>query len=246
MRDSSHYTMISQAKLTGTVQTVSAFFAVNFTTKFSKLFILYLQCFFAFVTVFCMFSTFEGVKIPVYIFVLIIQIIIPLFIEICINIEAFKKKNKEENILKKFENLDKTLEISFSVRELSGIDFVHLKFLLKFLVLIVVRVIKLMFAGTVFSVNMMFPELVASVSDYAFTLYVDLLTIRIKTYSKNVDVNNAKTLQTRQDFLAFYKMANLLTERFRVSLFSNITLNFVVLIINMYWIFIRIVYGPFR
>jgi hypothetical protein len=162
------------------------------------------------------------------------------------NGEAYKKRNLENKVLRQFQKLDEALKGNFNVCKNVGEWNCYVKFLVKFSVLIVVKILKLFFAGTVFSVTMMFPELVMSTSDYAFTLYVDLLTIRIRNYSKSINHTNFKVLEVRQDFLAFHKLSLMLMKRFRISLFLNITLNFVLLIINMYWIFIRIVYGPFR
>jgi hypothetical protein len=238
--------MESHVKFTQIVQNISSFFGVTFKTKFPNSSIVFLQIFFAFVTIYSTFPTMDEVTKPIYVFVLIVQLIIPLIIGICINVEACKKKNIEEKIDRKLENLDKILNENFNVCEIYGVKFLCFEFISKLLVLIVIRVFKLFFAGAIISLCMMFPELVGSVSDYAFTLYIKLLTIRIKTYSANIKTENIEHLKIRKDFLAFYKVAQLITERFRVSLFLNITLNFVVLIINMYWIFIRIVYGPFR
>lgn len=238
--------MEAQAKSTRIILNISSIFGVNFTIKRFKFVSFAFQCFFTLFTIYYLFPTMGGVTIPIYVAVLVIQLVFPLAFGIFMSAEAYKKRNLERKILAKFEKLDEALKENFSVCEVVGEEKCYSKFLSKFSALIIVRILKLYFAGVDFSLAMMFPELVGSANDYLFTYYVDSLAIRIKNYATAINSNNFKVLQVRRDFLAFYNMANMLMQRFQISLFLNITLNFVMLIVNLYFLFIRIVYGPFR
>lgn len=238
--------MESQSRSTRFVLNISSCFGVNFTVWSSHFGVFYLQLFFAFVTVFCLHAVMDSVTIPVYIFVLIVQIVCPLMFGICMNFEAYRKRKLEQKIVENLKNLDKALKINFATHEVIGDENCSVKFLTKFSILIVVRIVKICFAGVLISMSMMFPEFVGSANDYAFAFYVDLLKVRIQNYSIVIKDENFDVLEARKYFMTFHKLSQMLIERFKISLFLNITLNFIVLIINMYWIFIRIVYGPFR
>lgn len=238
--------MDGQSRSTRFVLNISSCFGVNFTVWTSHVGVFYLQFFFAFVTVYCLYSVMDSVTIPVYIFVLIVQIVCPLVFGICMNFEAYRKRKLEKRIAEKLRKLDKTLKMNFAAYEVAGDENCSRKYLTKFSILFVVRIVKICYAGTLISMSMLFPEFVGSANDYAFAFYVDLLKARIQNYSNAIKGDNFEVSEAREYFMAFHKLSQMLIKRFKMSLFLNITLNFIVLIINMYWIFIRIVYGPFR
>ena len=238
--------MDSQSRSTRFVLNISSCFGVNFTVGSSHFGVFYLQLFFAFVTVFCLYAVMESVRIPVYIFVLIVQIVCPLIFGICMNFEAYRKRKLENKIVENLKKLNKALKTNFATHEVISDENCSVKFLTKFSILIVVRIVKICYAGTLISMSMMFPEFVGAANDYAFAFYVDILKVRMQNYSTVMKSENFDVPEARKYFMAFHKLSHMLIKRFQISLFLNITLNFIVLIINMYWIFIRIVYGPFR
>lgn len=246
-----HSEMEIRGKYSKLVRNILTYFGVNFV--FLKLDhelklagVVFLQVFFIFVTIFCTPSSLDGVTLAFYMFLLAFQILTPLFIEILIYFEAYKKRDFEFRIVEKFQELDLVLEKNFNVFEVPKVNNICAYLVLKFLILLLVRGLKILYAGEIFSLNMMFSELVCSAGDYSFTYYVDLLRAYIKTYCKEISHNNIKELNIHEDYLTFYKLFKLLTRRFSITLLSNISFTFITLVMSCYWIFIRITYGPLR
>ena len=208
--------------------------------------IVCIQIFFHLFTIYFYPASFDGVQLPVYFGLLFTQIVSPLFIEFAINIEAFQKRFDEVDILASFKGLEDKFPSKVIEAEFKELKQASLNFRLKFLILIVIRIIEIIWAGTTFSLNMMMPELVLSASDFAFTFYVDWLTVLTKAFSRNISERKLTTKEIKHHFLEFHRLAKHLTERFSLSLLLNITFNFIISVMSFYWFFIRIVYGPMR
>lgn len=223
------------------VELISSFFGVNFSTKRDNKLILIIQCFFIAFTCFFYRYSLKNILLPVFFVLIVVQVIFPLIIEIAISCEALYKKKFEVKIWKKFKTLESILEKNLGQRQLNEVNHAFTWLIVKFMFLLILRTLKIIFGGVTFSFNMLFTELCCSASDYAFTFYVDLLTIYVKCYSEKL--LRGDQMDIRKDYLTFYKLANLLTRRFSISLLLNVTFNFITLIISFYWIFIRIAYG---
>lgn len=237
-------------RLIGRVQKISSFFGVCFAHSVYRrrnlLSIVIVQIYFISFSTFLTFSSLAGVSHP-FLFVLVtIQVILPVFIEMTINIEAYKKHNLDVKIEKKFKQLDDILENELKVEAISEAASCFSSFMLKLCLLIVVRILKIFFAGVLFSMNVMFCELVSSVCDYAFSFYVQLLRVYVRAYSRNMSTSNSSKLEVRKHLLVFYKIARLLKRRYAISLLLNISYSFISLITCLYWFFIRIIYGPLK
>lgn len=240
--------MNSHEKVYKSVAIISAILGTNFTMtgKYSRLkigLIIALQAIFVAFTS-CFYSLTH--KALIYLIILIIQTVGPLVIEIFVNMESFAKRATECEILRKFKKLRKTLTSKSQVEEPKELTRAKNVYLSKFFVLIVVRAIKLYRGGAQISLNMMMPELVTSASLFTFTFYVDWLRILARSYSRNLSADKVGRLRAKQHYMDFYKLSNLILHRFSISLFLNTTFNFTILIISLYYIFLRIVYGPMK
>lgn len=237
----------------GLVDKFSKIFGVNFVFSeceriFSVKSVFFLQFLFVIATLYLMPSMFRettGLN-NVFFAIFTFQWMFPLFTEICINFEAFKKRNLERKIEVNFTKIEQNFNKNFGVIDLSEVSYVCHAFILKFLVLFTIRIIQIMFSNLLLSIATMFTELVCSASDYAFTFNVNLLKIHIKKYSIEITPQNIKKLKVHEDFSTFYKLSQLLCRRYSISLLLNIILNFVLIVIALYWIFIRIAFGRLK
>lgn len=241
--------MESHKKVFKGVRDISAFFGVSFVVfaedpHLTIKLIIALQVLFQLITY--NFCSFEWVKSALYFVLMSIQVTLPMVIEFFINVEAFVKRSLEKKLLRKFWKLEETLKFKFGIFELRELKTASYIFKAKLAIIILVRISKVIWAGAEFSLSMMMTELVASTSAYSFTFYIDWMTILAKNYSKNITPSNASNLAIHKDYLEFYKLANLLMKRFSMTLLMNTTYIFIVLIINFYFCFIRIVYGPMK
>lgn len=239
-----------QKRLLERVQKVSSLCGVCFAQSVNRrgnlLSLVILQIYFISFSIFLTFSTLGGVKNPFYIVLLSIQVILPVLIEMIINFEAFNKKHLEVKIQQEFKELDDVFENELKVEELTGVGWCFSLFVLKFLVLIFVRILKIWSTTLLFALNVMFSELVSSSCDYTFSFYVHMLRVYIETYSKRVNSLEHRTKSLKRHVLAFHKIANLIKRRYSVSLFLNIFFSFITLVNCFYWFFIRIIYGPLK
>lgn len=242
--------MESHRKVFKSVRDISAFFGVTFFVfdnedpRLTMKLIFALQfCFQLFTYNFCEFAY---VKTALYFVLMTVQVALPMAIEFFITLEACMKRSLEEKLLKKYWRFEEVLKAKFGIVELKELKLASLIFKTKIVIIVLVRIAKVIWAGAAFSLSMMMTELVASASAYSFTFYVDWITILVKNYSKNISTENIFRLGIQKDYLEFYKLANLLMKRFSMTLLMNTTYIFVILIINFYFSFIRIVYGPMR
>jgi hypothetical protein len=100
----------------------------------------------------------------------------------------------------------------------------------------------------IYTLSTMFPELISSMSDFAFAFYADNLTKKIKNYNKHLRNINLdwETVKKIEETLAEFDGISLeISNVFSLRLFITLLHNFVLLVISLYWIFIRIVYNHF-
>lgn len=241
--------MESTKKVFKSVRDISAFFGVTFVVfdedpRLTAKLIFALQfCFQLFTYNFC---SFAWVKTALYFVLMTVQVALPMVIEFFINLEAFMKRSLEEKLLKKYWKLENILKLRFGIVELKELRVASFVFKTKLTIIVFVRILKMIYAGTEFSLSMAMTELVASASAYAFSFYVDWMTILVKNYLKNISSSNIKSREIHSDYLKFYELASLLMKRFSMTLLMNTTYIFVIMIINFYFCFIRIVYGPMK
>lgn len=239
--------MKSQEKLTFIVQNILKIFGINFLCSkheyWSIKAMVYIQCCFVLISLFCIPGCYEGYAVfnKVYHFVLSVEIFGPLFNEIMINIEAYSKRNLENDIIEKFMELETIFSTKFDVLLVKETKTSCIKFILKLLILTVVRFLKLKFQGFVFSFSIMFSELVCSVNDFSYLIYVDRLTKLIQIHSQIITPENIKTLDLKQTFDELQKLAKLINQRFHVSLIINIILMLALSVISFYWVYLRAV-----
>lgn len=179
----------------------------------------------------------------VYYVIFTVQWLMPLLIEISINFEAYKKKNLGKRIEESFNNLEKSF---CKNSDSSKVNFPIFTFVIKFVVLLTVRTFHIRFGPVLLSTATMFTELVCSANDYAFVFKVNLLRIQIKSFSCSLMSERVEKLNVQEDFLAFHKLSKLLCKRYCVGLLLNVVLNFIIIIISLYWIFIRMAFNRLK
>jgi hypothetical protein len=242
--------MESQTKLIGRVQTISAVFGVCFALNLKRPQIIFriILVQIIFISFTCSFfkGSFSEITNLIHLALLAVQCAVPLIIEIFINIEAFRKRHNEERIVKTFRELQSALITDLGRNDIKGSTSICVSFIVKIIILIIVRLLKVIIADTLYSLNAMMTELVCSVSDYAFIFYVDLLKIYVREYTSSITSKNIENLDVRKHYLSFYDLSKMITQRFSVSLFLNIAFTFITLITSFYWVFIRIIYGPLK
>lgn len=223
------------------IDIISAIFGVNFTTNFKVGFLISLQA--VFVLFSCCFFSFVDAKNHIYLMIVVIQTVVPLIAQVVVNIEAFLKRSTEVQITNGFEKLQSELFTGSAENISKQLTCARTRFFLKLSILLVIRAIKIWFSPR-FSLNTMMPELIGSVNFYLFTFYIDWLTAIVRSYARNVTPRNVVQLKLKQHYSTFYRQGHFLMQRFRISLLLASTINFVMLIISFYYIFLRIVYGP--
>lgn len=176
-----------------------------------------------------------------------IPVILPIFIELAINIEAYVKVQLDQKIEREFVKLDEVFRADFKQEDIPGVKFCVLRFAGKLFILIVVRPTKMFYSGVFYSLNTMITELVLSTCEYKFAFDIDLLGAYIKAYADSVRVNTStQSLNFRKHYLIFYKLSKLISRRYSLSMFLIITFNFITIVTCLYWVFIRVVHGPMR
>jgi hypothetical protein len=117
-------------------------------------------------------------------------------------------------------------------------------------VLMIVRAIKLFlapfFQNFIYALCTMMPELVASMSDFAFAFYVDNLTNQIKKFNdelrlQQIDWKVAKEVE--KALSEFHRISQDICRVYSSRLFVTLSYNFVQLVIALFWIFIRIAFN---
>lgn len=241
--------MESRQSVFSVVRNISKFFGVNFMLAKDEKWIAIVCIQFVFILfssyfIYVFYLDFSALS-KLYHVMCSIEIWGPLFLEICINIEAYSKTELEANILKQFEELETILQRNFNVK-VNQAKIPCIKFISKFSLLLVVRLLKLSFAGVLFSTIVAISEIVCSVNDYMFSLYVNNLKEQIKIYTKNITSLNIKALDLKNDFYVLQKLARLINQRFYVSLTLSIILIFSNTVISFYSVYIWMSFYEFR
>lgn len=241
--------MEEQKSLIRLVKKVSMFFGVNFSnqSRHSTFSIISLQVFFLFVSLYfapAVYAPFK--KISIMLILYIFQAAVPLFIEIAANVEVFKHKKLEFKICRKFEKIENFLKLDFDPEIKNEMNFVFFCFVAKILIIFLVRILKIRFAGIELSLHTMIPEAVCSVANYSFTFYVDVLYIYMKKYSQLMKQSQIIQLNISDDYLKFFKLSEMICKRFSLSVLLNVTINFILLTIDFYWIFIRLLFNHLK
>jgi hypothetical protein len=241
--------MDTQVNYSQTIKKVSFVFGVNFmfSSKYQKYLLtasILLQIHFIIFTIFLLPASYKGYDRMNAIFFVTytFQLFYPLLVEIFINIEAYRKRKLEENIVNAFHEIEKLLKEKFGVAKLKGLKILRNRFVLKLLILLLVRALKVQFTFALFSFVTMVPEFVCSANDYLFSYYVDLLTIQMKTYADQINPKTVRKLKADDDLMKFCKLARSINNRFSIGLMMNAVLIFLWTIISLYWIFIRLTF----
>ena len=182
-----------------------------------------------------------------------IQIVIPHFLKIFVVFQAFKKRKIQWKINQGFTIIETSLFNGISKSQLiqkykSEIIDCDLKFMIFILILIIIRIAKnyLRIAGYVYVLSTMIPEFIYSSSDFYFVYSIDILTNQIKLFNLKLlntrNLNDKDVKQLKDDIQLIYQHSRIIMSRFSLCIFFTITYNFTILIINLYWMFLRISY----
>lgn len=186
-----------------------------------------------------------------------IQIVIPHFLKVFVVFQAYKKRkiqcrinhgsttieNSLINRINKFKFKDQMVR-----KYQSRVIHCDIKFLIFILILIAIRIAKnyLRIAGYVYVLSTMIPEFIYSSSDFYFVYCIDILTNQLKLFnSKLLNTQNVNDKDVKQIGIGvelLYHHSRIIMSRFSLCIFFTITYNFTVLIINLYWMFLRISY----
>lgn len=186
-----------------------------------------------------------------------IQIVIPHFLKVFVVFQAYKKSQIHCRINQSFTIIENSLINGVSKFKFKNqivqkyknkVIYCDVKFVIFILILIVIRIAKnyLRIAGYVYVLSTMIPEFIYSSSDFYFVYCIDNLTNQIKLFNSKLlntqilDKQNVKHIENGIKLL--YQHSRFILSRFSLCLFFTITYNFTILIINLYWMFLRISY----
>lgn len=124
------------------------------------------------------------------------------------------------------------------------------KFLIRVMILIVVRVAKLwatpFFANVAYTLCTMMPELVSSMSDFIFVFYIEALTSEIRNFNNSLKLSRLELNTIQMVVRKADKLHNIASDIYKIysqRIIITIFFNFVQLVIALYWIFIRIAFN---
>jgi len=124
------------------------------------------------------------------------------------------------------------------------------KFLISFAVIIAVRIAKLLmitgFESRVFIIHLTFAELCCSCNDFLFVYYFDALSerlIKLRVLLKLHQQTNKSRETVLKAIVDNFWIKRDILRKYQLELFLNITYNFGQLVIDFYWIVMRITYG---
>lgn len=190
-------------------------------------------------------------KLRVALILQFIQVVFPQFIKLFVVYQAFKLTKIQQNIQSQLIDIQNLMKKHFNI--LDSFNNCNLKFLLLIVLLIFARVAKLYLQHEriylIYHCSTMISEIIFSCNDFLFTFYVDKLS--------NQSRNLVKCLKTMKycDDNKIYNLENItkrifinsksIESRYSSALFVTITYNFTLLIINLYWLFMRVSYNNF-
>lgn len=186
-----------------------------------------------------------------------IQIVIPHFLKIFVVLQAYNKRQIQCRINQDLTTIENSLINGISTSKLktqliqkykSKVFDCDIKFMIFVLILIIIRIAKnyLRIAGFVYVLSTMIPEFIYSSSDFYFVYCIDILTNQIKLFNSKLlntqNINDNDVKQIKVDIKLLYQHSRMIMSRFSLCIFFTITYNFTILIINLYWMFLRVSY----
>lgn len=190
-------------------------------------------------------------RIRVALFLQFIQVVFPQFIKLFVVYQAFKLTKVQYNIQSQVNDIQSLMKNHFKMFDNS--NNCELKFLLLLMLLILGRGAKIYLqherAYLIYHCSTMISELIFSCNDFLFTFYVDKLSNQSRTLCrylktmKNCDRKKIAHLQTITRKI--FTNTKTIESRYSSALFVTITYNFALLIINCYWLFMRVAYNNF-
>lgn len=186
-----------------------------------------------------------------------IQIVIPHFLKIFVVLQAYSKRKVQCRINQDLATIETSLINGISEFKLKNqivqkykrkLIYCDIKFMIFVIILIIIRIAKnyLRIAGYVYVLSTMIPEFIYSASDFYFVYCIDILTNQIKLFNFKLlntqNINNKDVKQIGVDIKLLYQHSRIIMSRFSLCIFFTITYNFTILIINLYWMFLRVSY----
>lgn len=248
--------MLCQERFTQLLHVLGLNFSFKHNTKYSILrtsFIMQLHsvfCFFDVILViwlFCLkFRSFMNY------FLDFLQTVLPIVMHIFVIKEAWNHRDLSSKTDQRMNEIDEFLNIDNVVKQ-SIFKKCSTKFLKNVFLLIVTRIIKIVlvksYFGMVYTLSTMIPEIIFASNDFYFAFNINLLSGRIDVLNnkliclKTFDIN--LVVEVQKISLKIYNQSKSLMERYSSCLMFSLTQYFVILIIDFYWVFIRISFGVF-
>lgn len=188
------------------------------------------------------FGFYEKIQFNIVMSLHIIQVLFPIVISSFVGVDMISERKM---IL--------ALQLSKAFPE-SKILESRLKVFARLLVLVAVRIVKTAFEKRVlpniaFALCQTVSELVASMNDFVFAFHVEMLALRIKAFTANtgnveMNLENLRSHEAELEniFLTFRAIQQFYSPR----IFLTVLFNFIQLIVSLYWIFIRVIFGYLR
>lgn len=208
--------------------------------KFHILMLSYVYCFFSIMFVVYTFEERKTIQSDVGTTLQLFQTMIPIFISLYLAVDFVKD-----------EKIALSLKICKSLLRKNSHDvkLCKLKIIAELSVLLFIRGIKLYYSRALVNVfyalgNMM-PELILSTSDFAFTFFIEILTCELthfnhKLKSSKIDSSTIDKVEAR--IIEFQELSHGICKIYSSRLVLTITFNFILLVISLYWTFIRLVF----
>lgn len=197
--------------------------------------------FFSAVNIFFGFSCYEQITLNTRIVLHAVQTVLPLII--CIYLTTDLLKNQK---------IDLSLKISEALIEPNISQKCLIKLCVRLFVLVAVYSLKIYTNGPVvkdivYAFSTIFPDFVASSSDFMFAFYVEHLTIKIEEFHQElelfniIDMKKMKKIESRLE--SFQQICRNIEKFYSQRLILTIFYNFMQLVISLYWIFIRVAFN---
>lgn len=248
--------MLCQERFTQLLHVLGLNFNFKQNTKYSLLrtsFVMQLHsvfCFFDVILVvwlFCLkFRSFMNY------FLDFLQTVLPIVMHIFVIKEAWKHKELTAKTDERMNEIDELLKVDNDVKQ-RIFKKCSSKFFINVFLLIITRIIKIAlvksYFGMVYTLSTMIPEIVFASNDFYFAFNINLLSGRIDVLNNKLlcadkyDIN--LVIEVQKISLQIYNQSKRLMERYSSCLMFSLTQYFVVLIIDFYWVFIRISFGVF-